>query len=190
VSQPTSGIEPSATPVECDRRRRLTGSRRKVLLTVHVVAAVGLLGASIVLLIASAHAATRDDRQEAHATYALLQLVAYSVDVPLALIALLAGVLLALSSTWGIFRYWWVTAKLAILLTTITLGATLVAPSINTLLDVTKTSDVSESSARWRLVSVAAIQLPMLLVAATLGIFKPKGRLRWPRRRLPEAGSQ
>jgi hypothetical protein len=164
-----------------DRRHRLTGARRKVVLTVHLVAAVALLGASIVLLVTGLYAATRDDPQEAHAIYSLLRLLTFSIDVPLAFIALTGGVLLALTSKWRIFRYWWVTTKLAILLTTIVLGATLIGPSISTMLDVTETSNPGDSSVRWRLVAVASVQVTLLLGAATLGVFKPRGRAQWPR---------
>jgi hypothetical protein len=142
------------------------------------VAALGLLGASGVLTIASLDAATRADPHEAHALYSLLRLLTFSLDVPLALIAMLSGLTLALTSKWRIFRYWWVTGKLAILLTTIILGITLVGPSIATMLDVTETQSPGESSARWRLISVAGVQVTMLLVAASLGVFKPGGRLR------------
>jgi hypothetical protein len=164
-----------------DRGHRLAGARRKVVLTVHVVAAVSLLGASAVLLVTGLYAATRDDPQEAHAIYSLLRLLTFSLDVPLAFIALAGGVLLALTSKWGIFRYWWVTTKLAILLTTIVLGATLIGPSISTMLDVTETSNPGDSSVRWRLVGVASVQVTLLLGAATLGVFKPRGRVQWPR---------
>jgi hypothetical protein len=164
-----------------NRPFRLAGARRKVVLTVHVVAAVGLLGASIVLLVTGLHAATRDDPQHAHAIYSLLRLLTFSLDVPLAFIALATGVLLAVTSKWGIFRHWWVTTKLAILLTTIVLGATLIGPCISTMLDVTETSDPSESSVRWRLIAVASVQVTLLVVNATLGVFKPGGRVYWPR---------
>jgi hypothetical protein len=100
------------------RAHRLAGARRKAVLTVHLVAAVALLGASIVLLVTGLYAATRDDPREAHAIYSLLRLLTFSLDVPLAFIALAGGALLALTSKWGIFRHWWVTTKLAILLTT------------------------------------------------------------------------
>jgi hypothetical protein len=163
------------------RAHRLAGARRKAVLTVHLVAAVALLGASIVLLITGLYAATRDDPREAHAIYSLLRLLTFSLDVPLAFIALAGGALLALTSKWGIFRHWWVTTKLAILLTTIVLGATLIGPSISTMLDVTETSNPSASSVRWRLVAVASLQVALLLGAAPLGVFKPGGHIRWPR---------
>jgi hypothetical protein len=160
-----------------DPRRGLTSGRRKLALTVHVVAAVGLSGVSTVLLVAGLHAATRDDPQEAHAIYALLRLLTVSLDLPLASITLLSGVLLALTSGWGILRYWWVVAKLTIFLATLVLGVALIGPSIETLLDVTEAGDPGESGARSRLIAAAGVQVAMLLAAATLGVFKP-GRAR------------
>lgn len=83
--------------------RRLRGPRRKAVLTVHLIAALGLLGASTVLLVGGLHAATRDHPDEAHAVYTLLRLLTFAVDVPLAIITLLAGLVLAFTSTWRIF---------------------------------------------------------------------------------------
>jgi hypothetical protein len=159
-------------------RRRLSGSRRKAVLTVHIAAALGLFGASIVLLVGSLHAATRDDPQDAHAIYTLLRLLTFSVDIPLAVITLLGGLALALTAKWRIFRYWWV-GKLALYVATLTVGITLIGPSIDTMLDVTKGGSPSDSSTRWALVSQAGAQVTMLLAAATLGVFKPGGLVRW-----------
>jgi hypothetical protein len=167
-----------------DRKHRLAGARRKLVLTVHVVPALALLGASIVLLVAGLHAATRDSAEDGHAIYSLLRLLTFSLDVPLALIALASGALLALTSKWGIFRYWWVTTKL-VLVTTIVLGATLIGPSISTMLDVTEASDPAASGVRWRLVAVSSVQVVLLLANATLGVFKPGRRVQWPLARRP-----
>ena len=160
-------------------RRRLIGFRRKSVLTVHIAAALGLFGASIVLLVGSLHAATRDDSQDAHAIYTLLRLLTFSVDIPLAVITLLGGLALALTSKWRIFRYWWVIGKLALYLATLTVGITLIGPSIDTMLDVTEGGSPGDSSTRWALVSQAGAQVTMLLAAATLGVFKPGGLARW-----------
>jgi hypothetical protein len=76
-------------------------SRRKVVLTVHIAAALSLLGASTVLFVGGLHAATRDDPQEARDAYTLLRLLTFSVDIPLAIVALLAGLVLASWATFG-----------------------------------------------------------------------------------------
>ena len=48
-------------------RRSGLATRRKALLTVHVVASVGLLGVSAGSLVSALFAATADDPQQAHA---------------------------------------------------------------------------------------------------------------------------
>jgi hypothetical protein len=90
---------------------RLSGSRRKIVLTVHIVAALGLLGASTVLLVGGLQAATRDEPEEAHAVYSLLRLLTFSVDIPLAgtrwTPVALAGVqvtMLLAAATLGVFK--------------------------------------------------------------------------------------
>jgi uncharacterized membrane protein len=170
----------TARSVRAAPRVRLTGSRRRAVLTVHIAAALGLLGASSVLLVGGVHAATRDDAQEAHAVYTLLRLLTFSVDIPLAIVTLLAGLLLVLSSTWRILGDRWLTAKLVLYLATATLGVALLGPSIDTMLDVTETSSPSESSTRWRPIALPGMQAAMLITAATLGVFKPGRRARQP----------
>jgi hypothetical protein len=156
-----------------DRRSRLRGSRRKVVVTVHISAALGLLGASLALVVGGLHAATRDDPGDAHAIYTLLRLLTFSVDIPLAVITLLAGLTLALTLKWRIFRYPWVMGKLALYLATLTVGVTLIGPAIDTMLDVTEVGNPGEHNTRWTLVVLAGTQVTMLLAAATLAVFKP-----------------
>jgi Predicted integral membrane protein (DUF2269) len=164
---------PGTARVGLGKRRRLSGPRRKVVLTVHIAAALGLFGASFVLFVGGLHAATRDNPEDAHAVYTLLRLLTFSVDIPLAVITLLGGLTLAVTSKWGIFRYWWVMGKLALYVATLTVGITLIGPSIDNMLDVTETDSPSESGTRWTLSFLPAVQAAMLLTAATLGVFKP-----------------
>jgi uncharacterized membrane protein len=166
-----------------DRGRRWTGARRKALLTVHIAAAVALLGTSSGLLITAVRAATRGDHQQAHTLYELMRVLTYSLGIPFSFIALGGGVLLAVTSKWGLLRYWWVTAKLALLLATIVVGALLTGPSIDTMLEATGPSGVDDDDAQWTLVAAVGSQIAMVLSANVLAVFKPGGRRRWPRRR-------
>jgi uncharacterized membrane protein len=156
-----------------NRRHRLSGSRRKAVLTLHIVAALGLLGASTVMVVAALHAATRDDPQDAHAVYDLLRLLTFALDIPHAIVTLLSGLTLALTSAWRIFGDRWLTTKLALYLATVTLGVAFLGPSIDTMLDVTETNSPGESAVRWKPVELSAAQASLLLAAATLGVFKP-----------------
>jgi hypothetical protein len=150
-------------------------------LGIHVASTLGLFGASTALLVGGGHAATRADASDAHAVYTLLELLTVSVDIPLAVVALLSGVTLALTSKWRLFHDRWLTAKLALYLATMTVGVTLVGPSIDTMLEVTETTDPGDSGTRWMPVLLAGAQGTMLLAAATLGVFKPGGRRHRPR---------
>jgi hypothetical protein len=160
----------------------VSARRRGIAVTVHVVAALALVGVSTAMLVAGLHAASRDDARDAHAIYALLRLLTVGLDLPLALITLLSGVLLALTSSWGMFRYWWVIAKLAIYGTTLVIGLALIGPSIETMLDVTEAGSPGESGARSTLIAAAGVQVVTLVGAATLGVFKPGGPRRTRRR--------
>jgi hypothetical protein len=150
----------------------------KPLLTVHIAAALGLFGVSTVLLVGSLHAATRDDPQDAHATYTLLRLLTFSVDIPLASITLLAGP--------------GARPNLEVADLPLPVGPSEAGPlhrdpngrrnpdrpEHRHHLDVTEAGSPNDSSTRWALVSQAGAQVTML-TAATLGVFKPGGLAHW-----------
>lgn len=166
-----------ATPRSPSRRARL----RKSLLTLHVVTAVGLLGSVAGLLVAAIRAATRDDLVDAHAIYELMAILPFTLGIPCSFLALGSGVVLGLTSRWGLVRHWWVTAKLALLGATILLGALAVGPTVDTLVDGTASAGAVDRDGAWRLVVVLATQLAMVLTAVILAIFRPGGRTPWAR---------
>ena len=129
---------------------------RKSLLTVHVVAAVGLLGSVAGLLVAATRAATRDDLADAHAIYELMAILPITLGIPLSFLALGSGVVLGLTSRWRVLRHWWVTAKLALLGATILFGALVVGPTVDALVDGTASAGAVDRDGTWRLVAVLA----------------------------------
>jgi hypothetical protein len=157
------------------RLPRLSGHARHSVLTIHIAASVTLLGTTAGLLTSSAYA-SQQDAQDAHAIYTLCRLLVFSLDVPLSLIALVSGAWLALASRWGLLRTWWVTLKLALLLGTIVLGATMTGRALTTLLSAA--GHGTTSNAHWLLLAAATCQLAILLVATILSVFKPFGRIR------------
>jgi hypothetical protein len=159
----------------------MTARRRNIVVTIHIVTALALLGVSTVVLVAGIHAAASDDARDAHAVYELLRLLTFSLDLPLALLTLVSGVRLALTSSWGLFRHWWVIAKLAIYGATLGIGLLLISPSLDKMLEVTEAGGLGDGGARSTLIAAAGIQVVILLGAATLGVFKPGGRrrVRW-----------
>jgi hypothetical protein len=162
------------------RRQRLAAVRRKSLLAVHIASSVALLGTSTGLLITAVRAATRSETEQAHTLYELMRLLTHSLGIPFSFIALITGALLGLSSKWGLVRYWWVAAKLALLVATIATGALLTGPSIDTMLDISGSAGHGDDSATWTLAAAVGAQIGMVLAATVLAVFKPGGRMRWP----------
>jgi hypothetical protein len=147
-------------------------------LTTHIASAVALLGSTLGLSIMGARTAGSDDFHQAHAVYDVMNLLTFSLGIPLSFIALASGILLATTSKWGLFGYWWVTTKLALLVGVIIIGATVTGASIDTMLDVTERELPAADGARWTLVAAAATQAAMVLIASVLTVFRPGGRIR------------
>jgi hypothetical protein len=82
-----------------------------VLLTAHVATAVSVLGTDFVLLVLGISSVGGADPRT---IYPAADLIATWLLAPLAILALGTGVLLGLITHWGLFRYWWVTIKLAL----------------------------------------------------------------------------
>src|SRR6476661_386440 len=91
--------------------RRLRPRTRKLLLTLHVAASVGLLGTDSAVLLLAVEGARGADPA---GTYPAAQLIGSLLLVPLALTALLTGIVLGLLTPWGLLRHWWVALKLAL----------------------------------------------------------------------------
>jgi hypothetical protein len=149
---------------------------RKLLLTVHVTASVGVLGADLSLLalgIASVGGA------DPVTVYPAARLVSAWLIAPLALTALVTGLALGLLTQWGLFTYWWVAIKLAIVV--ILTGAVLfvLVPALGATADaVIGTRPQLDAKERLPLLIAPAAATTLLVVAIVLAIFKPGWRLR------------
>lgn len=148
----------------------------KVLLTGHIGASVGALGADL-SIIALAAAAQAKGGEAAY--YAAAYLIADTVLGPLALGALASGVLLALTSGWGLFRYWWVTIKLAVVVGLSSAVLFVLIPGL-------EKAASSDTLAAPTLIAAPLAGSLLLLLAIVLGVFKPGWRLRRVPSRLSE----
>ena len=146
----------------------MSKSLRRTVLTIHIVASVGLLGDVAAVLAVNIRAATTNDPALASSSYELLQMFSAVFGIPLSFTALVTGVTLGLSSKWGVFRYPWVTAKLALILSVILVGAFVIGPA---------TTEMREGGgdAETLLIVAAAWDVLALTVATTLSVFKPGG---------------
>jgi len=158
---------------------------RKFALTAHVTSSVGWLGALVAFLALAIVGVSSLDLGKVRAVCVAMELVVSYVIVPSAFAALLTGLFSALGTPWGLFRHYWVVAKL--LLTLLAIGVLLVQLKPITELalmaaDPTSTLEVLHGAARRPLVHAAA-GLVVLLVIQVLGVYKPRGLTRYGRAR-------
>jgi hypothetical protein len=163
----------------------LTPRQRKLALTAHVTSSVGWLGAVAVFLALAVAGLTSQDAQIVRAAYLTMDWAGWFVLVPLAVASLLTGLVQSLVTHWGLFRHYWVLAKLLInLFATIvlllymqTLGS-LAGLAADTTLSRDDLGVLRSPSP----VLHAGAALLLLLVATGLAVYKPRGMTRFGRK--------
>ena len=156
---------------------------QKALLTAHVMTSVGLVGAVGAFLALAIAGVTSRDPYTIQAVYPAMKLVPWLVILPLAFAALAIGIIQSLVTKWGLFRHYWVLAKLGL-----TIFAVIVLlVQTNTISQLAETSSATAllsgelRGMQFRLLVHAAGGLLVLLVATTLAIYKPAGLTPWVR---------
>ena len=159
---------------------------RKFALTAHVVSSVGWLGAVVGFLALSVAGVAGEDAQTVRAVYIAMEATGRYVVVPLSLASLLTGLVQALGTPWGLFRHYWVVAKLVI-----NVLATVVLLMYMQTLDyfagiAARTpftaGDLRELRSPSHVVHAGAA-LVLLLVAVVLSVYKPRGLTGYGRRK-------
>lgn len=154
---------------------------RKLALTAHVTSSVGWLGAVAGFLALAVAGLSSQDAQLARAAYLAMGLTSRAVIVPLSLASLLTGLVQSLGTNWGLFRHYWVVAKLLINILASTLLMVHMKP-IGHMASVAAEANVSSADLlglRIQLVADAGAALLILLVATALGVYKPRGMTRY-----------
>jgi hypothetical protein len=141
----------------------MTPGLRKFVLTAHITFSVGWLGAVIAYLAIAIASLLSPDAQTARPGYSTMELIGWFVVVPLALAALLTGLVQSLGTEWGLFRYYWILVKLVL-----TVGAV-------TILLLHMPSVSRRSGVEAELVHAGG-GLLVLLTTTTLSVYKPWGR--------------
>lgn len=168
-------------------REGVTPRVRKLVLTAHVVASVGWLGAVACVLALAVAGLASEDAQTVRAVYPALELAARYVLLPLALASLVTGIVQSLGTKWGLFRHYWVVVKLVInVLATIVL--LLYLDTLGYLADVAETSssgDLGDLRSASPVLHAGAALL-LLVVATVLAVYKPRGMTRYGWRKQQE----
>jgi hypothetical protein len=148
-----------------------------LMLTVHVAASVGWLGAIAAYIALNVPALTASDEDVVRAAYLMMEPVAWFAVVPLAITTLVTGIVQALGSPWGLLRHYWVLISLVL-----TVFATTVLilhmPAVESMADVAATRPGEVAGLGGDLFhSVGG--LLVLMVPLVLNIYKPKGLTRY-----------
>jgi hypothetical protein len=161
---------------------------RKLVLTVHIASSVGLLGAVASFLALAIAGLTSQDALVVRGAYLAMEATAWLVIVPLAFASLLIGIFQALGTSWGLFRHYWVLAKLIVtaLATIVLLMQMNLIGDIASVAAGTTLSGNDLFEARISLVAHAGGGLLVLLVPMALSVYKPPGMTRYGRRKQHE----
>lgn len=169
---------------------KMTPGFRKIALTAHVTCSVGWLGAVASFLILSVAGLTSRDAEVVRGAYLAMNVIGQYIIVPLSFAALLTGLLQSLGTDWGLFRYYWVVAKLVL-----TLGATFLLLLHQFTAVAGAARRVSAAPAGTvpeigglggQLVFDAGLAVLVLIGITALSVFKPWGRTPYGQRQLQE----
>lgn len=168
---------PAADTAKAAPPRRFSRRVRKSVNSLHVVASVGLVGVEWGLIALGIVARVTGDAELRHTLYPVMRYLVYTTGMPLAVIALVSGVLLCLRTPWGLWRYLWIKVKIVLLFLVIAIGAGLMSRWLRDLEHMTAPgADASGLTAvQWYQFAGAAVQLAALAVATFLSVFKPAG---------------
>jgi len=167
----------------------MTPALRKLTITAHVAFSVGWLGAVAAFLVLSIAGLTSHDAEVVRGAYLSMDLISRFVIIPMCFAALATGLLQALGTPWGLFRYYWILVKfgLAIFATIALLmhQFVVVAEAAKRVSGAAAETLFSADfgSLKTELVRAPSLAIVLLLVAATLGVYKPWGLTRYGRRK-------
>lgn len=167
---------------------RLSPGVRKLVLTLHVTSSVGWLGSVAAFLVLAVAGLTSRDAQTARAAYVAMELVTGFVIVPLCLGSVATGLVQSLGTPWGLFRHYWVVAKLllTVVATIILLLQMGVIGYLGTAAGERALSSADLRELRTSMVVHAGGGLVVLLLTTVLSVYKPQGMTRYGRRRQRE----
>lgn len=153
----------------------MTVGVRRLMLTVHVAASVGWMGAAGAFVALTAVGVTSAEEPTVRGAYLVMEPAARFVLLPLAFASLATGIIQSLGTPWGLFRHYWVVFKLVInVFTVIVLLAYL--PTFRAL--AAAAADPSVDLPAVRSVSPGlhgALAVLALFAATALAVYKPRG---------------
>lgn len=149
---------------------------RKFALATHLTCSVGWVGAVAAYVILDITVTTSQDPDLVRSAWISMGLVVSWAIVPLAVAALLTGLIMSLATKWGLFRHWWVLISLLL-----TIGATLILFSEARVIGAMAAVAADPATSADTLLALPGTLphsvggLVVLLVIQVLNVYKPQG---------------
>ncbi|GAB2987193.1 hypothetical protein [Saccharothrix stipae] len=140
---------------------------RKSWLLLHVISSVGWLGVTIGMLVLAIAAF------DAPQLYQAMSLLGDLVVLPLALGALVTGLVLSLGTKWGLVKHRWVLVKFVLTVIAV------VATTFSLRSGLHEAADGVVGTAGGDVLAASCVSLAFYTVNTVLSVFKPWGRTRW-----------
>ena len=156
----------------------MTPSLRKLVLSVHLTFSVGWIGAAAGYIGLGVAAVRSQDDVIVRAAWMAMELTGWFVIVPLAVLSLLTGVVMAIGTKWGLLRHYWVV--ISFVLTTFSVVILVLhMPSVSATAELAQTAEGAALEALGGDLGHPAIGLAILLVVQVLNVYKPRGMTRY-----------
>jgi hypothetical protein len=147
---------------------------RQFVLTVHLTSSLGRLGAVVAYIAVGVTAATSQDAQTVRGAWIAMELTGWHVIVPLALAALLTGLVIAVGTQWGLIRHYWVLISLGLtFLATVIL--VLHMPSVSATTRIAREANDTQLFQLGGDLGHAVGGVLVLLLITVLNVYKPRG---------------
>ena len=160
--------------------RRVSPSMYRLLLTAHIIVAVGWLGTTFAKLVLGVAGVTASAPEVSSAMYRAQEVINLAFP-PVAIATIVTGGLLSLGTKWGLLQHYWVASKLAltvgVIATAVQLAPRLVQPSASAMSSAPADGAIlGFPLGPTLLVSFSVTHLLMLGGATIISVYKPWGK--------------
>lgn len=156
----------------------MSPSVRRFALSVHLTCSVGWIGAVIAYLGLGMAATRSSTPATVRSAWGAMEIIGWYVLIPLALGSWATGLLMALGTRWGLFRYYWV--LVASILTTLAVVVLLLhMPDVSSVAGAVATAEAGDLDSYGGDLFHAGLALVLLLFIQVLNLYKPPGITRY-----------
>lgn len=150
---------------------------RKCMLLTHIICSVSWMGSIAAFLLLSLKGLFGANPLVIRASHISMELIAWYVILPLSMASLVSGLIQSLGTKWGLFQHYWIIIKLVINVIA-TIGLVIHMRPITYLGQYAIKSEIigpELHKVQIQLIVNAGMALVILLLAAGLAVYKPKG---------------